>query len=158
MALIECKSAQHGVPSRWVQVDGITDEEVATARGLLDRLVGANKQVSDAVARAFIAIVEMCPGANPSDLWQHVIYRHLLGRGWNDNKWKPSVRVRLGKSFGRHLHPTPFGPRSSHPKILCERRQPVSRGIEYEHPVNQSGPLLGRQCVVWVGVYSGPSM
>jgi hypothetical protein len=30
----------------------------------------------------------MCPQANPSDLWQHVIYRHLLERGWSDQRWK----------------------------------------------------------------------
>ena len=88
MAVIECKSAQRGVPPLWVQVDDITDEEVAAARGRLDRLVETRKQVSDAVAQAFMAVVNMCPGANPSDLWQHVIYRHLLDCGWNDNKWK----------------------------------------------------------------------
>jgi hypothetical protein len=44
--------------------------------------------VSAAVAQAFIAITAMCPDTNPSDLWQHVIYRHLLIRGWSDNRWK----------------------------------------------------------------------
>ena len=88
MAIIECKSVQPNVPSRWVQVDGITDEDVAVAHARLDQLLETEKQVSDAVARAFVAVVEMCPEANPSDLWQHVIYRHLLDRGWSDNRWK----------------------------------------------------------------------
>lgn len=32
---------------------------------------------SDAVAMAFLAVARECPRANPSDLWHHVIYRHL---------------------------------------------------------------------------------
>ncbi len=88
MAKIECKSAQKGVTSCTVQVDGITDEQVAEAHAGLDRLVTTEEQVSTAVAMAFVAVVKMCPDANPSDLWQHVIYRHLLDVGWSDNRWK----------------------------------------------------------------------
>lgn len=88
MAKIECRSAQRGVPSKWVEVDGITDEEVIRAQKGLDRLLRNEEQVSTAVALAFVAVVNMCPTANPSDLWQHVIYRHLMRRGWSDNRWK----------------------------------------------------------------------
>jgi hypothetical protein len=44
--------------------------------------------VSDAVALVFVELVRHCPKANPSDLWQHVIYRHTLSLGWNDAQWK----------------------------------------------------------------------
>jgi hypothetical protein len=88
MATIECKSAQPGVPSQWVEVDGITDAEVAQACTQLDQLIDTEEQVSTAVALALVAVAEMCPAANPSDLWQHVIYRHLLDGGWSDNRWK----------------------------------------------------------------------
>ncbi|MGH7511029.1 MAG: hypothetical protein ACREMZ_16420, partial [Gemmatimonadales bacterium] len=88
MATIECKSAQRDVPSKFVTVDGITDAEVLEARAALDRLLTTEEQVSTAVARAFVSVVTMCPDANPSDLWQHVIYRHLLDCGWSDNRWK----------------------------------------------------------------------
>jgi hypothetical protein len=71
-----------------VQVDGISDDEVHMARAGLDRLLEVEEQPSTAVALAFVAAVEMCPQANPSDLWQHVIYRHLLDQGWSDNRWK----------------------------------------------------------------------
>ena len=54
----------------------------------LDTLLATEAQVSTAVAKAFIAASELSPAANPSDLWQHVIYRRLLRLGWNDNKWK----------------------------------------------------------------------
>lgn len=88
MATIECRSAQANVPSVWVEVDGITDGEVATVREFLDRRLKSERQVSTAVAKALVYGSRISPGANPSDLWQHVIYRHLLNIGWNDNKWK----------------------------------------------------------------------
>ena len=88
MAIIECHSAQFGVGSVLVQVAGITDAEVAVARHTLDTLLETEPQVSDAVAKGFAAATKLCPRANPSDLWQHVVYRHLLAQGWSDNRWK----------------------------------------------------------------------
>ena len=88
MAVIECPSAQRNVPSAWVEVPDITDDEVVVARRALDALLESEPQVSDAVAKGFAAATKLCPRANPSDLWQHVIYRHLLALGWNDNRWK----------------------------------------------------------------------
>ena len=88
MATIECKSAQPNIPSVWVEVEGVTDDEVTTIRNVLDRLLESDVQVSTAVAQALVAASRICQRANPSDLWQHVIYRHLLNMGWNDNRWK----------------------------------------------------------------------
>ena len=88
MARLECRSAQRGVPSQWVEVNGITDKQVGRARAHLDKLIAETRQVSTAVASAFVSLTTMCPTANPSDLWQHVIYRHLLAEGWSDNRWK----------------------------------------------------------------------
>jgi hypothetical protein len=88
MALLECKSSQRGVDSAWVEVDHITDAEVAKGRAKVDAYLKSEQQVSDAVAKAFIDLTAMCPRANPSDIWQHVIYRHLLESGWSDQRWK----------------------------------------------------------------------
>jgi len=88
MAILECKSAQKGIPSEWVEVECITDEEVVRARAGLDRHLTGGEQVSTAVANAFLDLARACPRANPSDLWQHVIYRHLLESGWSDQRWK----------------------------------------------------------------------
>ena len=44
-------------------------------------------QVSDAVAMAFQFAVSRCPEANPSDLWQHVIYRKFM-ESKSDQQWK----------------------------------------------------------------------
>ena len=88
MARLECRSSQPRIPSRWVDVEYITDEQVVAARSRLDSLLTQQSQVSTAVAIAFLEVTSTCPEANPSDLWQHVIYRHLLERGWNDQRWK----------------------------------------------------------------------
>jgi hypothetical protein len=99
VATIEVKSAQRGIPSEWVQVDGITDAEVKKARANLDRLITTEEQVSTAVAMAFVMVVEMCPTTNPSDLWQHVIYRHSIESGWSDNRWKRVSGFALERAF-----------------------------------------------------------
>jgi hypothetical protein len=99
MANIECTSAQAGVPSVFVDVDNITDAQVIRARKRLDDFLRSGNQISTAVADAFIEVVTACPLANPSDLWQHVIYRHLIQSGWNDNKWKRVSGFALERAF-----------------------------------------------------------
>ncbi|MBU3077821.1 BsaWI family type II restriction enzyme [Sphingomonas quercus] len=88
MATIEVVSAQRGIPSVWVEIDGIDDRQVTEAKRHFDELLESEKQISDAVALAFVNIVNVCPAANPSDLWQHVIYRHACYLGFSDNRWK----------------------------------------------------------------------
>lgn len=77
-----------GVDSVWVEVDCITDAEAAQFRQELEHRIAVAPQVSDAVASVFADLTAHCPDANPSDLWQHIIYRHLLTLGWSDNRWK----------------------------------------------------------------------
>ena len=105
MAIIECRSAQPGVPSVAVEVSGITDSEVTQARQMLDDCLNEESQVADGVAAGFIAIVKMCPQANPSDLWLHVVYRHLLDSGWSDNRWKRVSGYALERAFSRIYQP-----------------------------------------------------
>lgn len=87
MANIEVRSSQRGVDSAWVEVECITDAEVMSFRRELDRRLELQGP-SDAVAAVLVELTRACPKANPSDLWQHVIYRHLLAEGWSDNRWK----------------------------------------------------------------------
>lgn len=105
MAAIECQSAQSGVASVWVDVPGITDTEVSIARNTLETLLETESQVSDAVAKGFAAAAKLCPRANPSDLWQHVIYRHLLAIGWSDNRWKRVSGFALERSLALIYRP-----------------------------------------------------
>jgi hypothetical protein len=109
MAFIECASAQRGIPSVFVEVDHITDAQVHRARRRLDQLVEGEGQISTAVARAFLEVAAECPYANPSDLWQHVIYRHLISSGWSDNRWKRvsgfALERALVELYGPRLQP-----------------------------------------------------
>ncbi len=88
VARIEVKSSQHGISSVWIEIENVTDRQCQKIYATLDSLLSTERQVSDAVAKAFQLAIELCPGANPSDLWHHLIYRHLLDRGFSDQRWK----------------------------------------------------------------------
>ena len=111
MANIEVQSSQKGIPSAWVKIDCITDAKVAQFRQeLSNRLLFQGP--SDAVADVFVELTHHCPDANPSDLWQHVIYRHLMAvEEWSDNKWKRVSGFALERALVRLYQPrlTPLG-------------------------------------------------
>ena len=77
----------------------------------LDARIAQSGQVSDAVAAVFAELTNHCPTANPSDLWHHVIYRHLLSRGWSDNRWKRVSGFALERALQLVYQPrlTPLG-------------------------------------------------
>lgn len=99
MATIECRSAQGNVASEWVEVADITDKQVSDARACLDKRLKTEDQISTGLALGFLDSAAMCPIANPSDLWQHVIYRHLLQSGWSDQRWKRVSGFALERAF-----------------------------------------------------------
>jgi hypothetical protein len=99
MALVECRSAQRGVESSLVEIDHLTDEQLVAGRARLDELLTGQDQISTAVAQAFIELTTDAPKANPSDLWQHVIYRHLLDSAWSDQRWKRVSGFALERVF-----------------------------------------------------------
>lgn len=82
------KSAQLGIASAWVDVDYVTQAEAAQFQQELENRIAGPGQISDAVAAVYAELTRHCPDANPSDLWHHIIYRHLLSLGWSDNRWK----------------------------------------------------------------------
>ena len=69
-------------------IDHITDDQLQAARDDLDERLEGDDQISTSVALVFVHLMRECPRANPSDLWQHVVYRHLLESGWSDQRWK----------------------------------------------------------------------
>lgn len=82
-----------------MEIEEITDVQVAEARKRLDELLENEEQISDAVAKAYVELTTNCPKTNPSDLWQHVIYRHLLESGWSDQRWKRVSGFALERVF-----------------------------------------------------------
>jgi hypothetical protein len=90
MARIEVTSvhAQRQGESVWVEVEHVSEAELADIRRELAKQVKVERQVADAVANSFVYAVQQCPLANPSDVWQHLIYRGMLLLGYTDQQWK----------------------------------------------------------------------
>lgn len=43
--------------------------------------------------------MKLCSKANPSDIWQHIIYRHFLDYGMSDQQWKRVSGFALERAF-----------------------------------------------------------
>lgn len=58
-----------------------------------------------------MVVARESPKANPSDLWQHVIYRRLLELGWSDQRWKRVSGFALERAIVEIYAPRllPFG-------------------------------------------------
>lgn len=86
MATIKLTSTD-GKTSVKVQLDNITDTEYEDIQDVFRDLL-ATKQAYRAISEAFQYAITLCPDANPSDIWQHVIYRTYLAEGKNEQSWK----------------------------------------------------------------------
>lgn len=59
-----------------VDLDNVSKEQYQQISDYFVPLVNQPKLKSrDAIGRAFVMATEVCPNANPSDLWHHVLYR-----------------------------------------------------------------------------------
>ena len=61
----------------------------------------------EAIADGYVYAVELCPTANPSDIWQHIIYRTYIEEGNNEQSWKRAsgqgFEVAFAKIYNPHL-------------------------------------------------------
>ena len=70
-----------------VELENITEEQYKSIqKELLEKL--SSEQAYSAISHAYTFAVNLCPQANPSDLWQHVIYRTFIDSGRNEQSWK----------------------------------------------------------------------
>ena len=88
-----------GIPSVWIKIEGITDKDYNKARLAFKCLINSEKQISDAVSKFFQLLVKTFPSANPSDLWQHVVYRQFLHFGNREQQWKRISGYALERVF-----------------------------------------------------------
>jgi hypothetical protein len=90
MAKIEIKPTafKPGAKSVWVELDCISDTELKEMKQMLRDELSSGKDVSDAFAHAFVSAISHCKKANPSDVWQHIVYRTALEIGFSDQQWK----------------------------------------------------------------------
>jgi len=66
-----------------------------------------------AIAHGFTFAVNLCPNENPSDLWQHVIYRIFIEGGRNEQSWKRASGQGFEYAFSNIYNPrlTEYGVR-----------------------------------------------
>ena len=72
-----------------VELEGITDEQYKLISDALIAGLEREKKAFIAVAKAMMTATQLCPQANPADLWVHLIYREFRERaGRSDQSWK----------------------------------------------------------------------
>jgi hypothetical protein len=72
-----------------VHISGITPEQYQLISDLLGAELQRTSQTYIGVANAMVKAVELCPNANPADLWVHLIYNQFRYRfKRSDQSWK----------------------------------------------------------------------
>ena len=71
-----------------VQIDNVTEQNY---KDIVDHFYGLLEnptiKLRDSICTAFCRAVQICPTANPSDLWHHIIYRSFLRYGCSSQSW-----------------------------------------------------------------------
>lgn len=102
---------------------------------LVDQLNKKTK-ARDAIAETFLFSVDLCPNANPSDIWHHIIYRKFLGasKGADSGQsWRRTSGEALESFFAKYYNRLllPNGIRLKHLIARTEKRRAlVKMGLE----------------------------
>jgi hypothetical protein len=87
-----------------VTLDGIEDSQYdAIKKELIERL--KQEQAYSAISHAYVFALNLCPNANPSDIWQHVIYRTFMDTGKNEQSWKRASGQGFEEAFVEMYNP-----------------------------------------------------
>ena len=70
-----------------VVLENVTDDQYALVLKFLSERLAAGDKAFEAIAATFIKAIELCPDANPSDLWRYLLYRPYLAQH-SDQSWK----------------------------------------------------------------------
>lgn len=80
-------------------LDNVTDAQYDEISNYFVPLINDKKLKSrDAIGRAFVLATQVCPNANPSDLWHHVLYRIYIREKFGTNPNQSWVRT-SGEAF-----------------------------------------------------------
>lgn len=72
-----------------VEIEGVQPDQYQHISEILVRGLERNEPAYHAVSQAMQAAVQLCPQANPADLWVHVVYREFrTTAGRSDQSWK----------------------------------------------------------------------
>lgn len=93
-----------------VEVEHVTEQEYAAIKKEFETHLQAG-QAYVAIAKAFALAINLCPQANPSDIWQHIIYRIFIEGGRNEQSWKRASGQAFETAFAEIYNPrlSPYG-------------------------------------------------
>lgn len=87
-----------------VDVENVPDKSYELIRQNFLRLL-KDRKAFEAIADAYVYAVELCPIANPSDVWQHIIYRTYIEQGNNEQSWKRASGQGFEEAFAKIYNP-----------------------------------------------------
>lgn len=87
-----------------VDVENVSDKNYMSIKNRLIELL-ATKKPYEAISDTFVYAVELCPNANPSDIWQHMIYRTYINEGNNEQSWKRASGQGFEVAFAKIYNP-----------------------------------------------------
>ena len=87
-----------------VDVEHVPDKSYKIIKEKFIRLLKV-KRAFEAIAEAYVYAVQLCPKANPSDVWQHIIYRIYIEQGNNEQSWKRASGQGFEEAFAKIYNP-----------------------------------------------------
>jgi len=100
-----------------VELEGVAPEEYQHISDVLIEGLERNEPAYNAVAQAMLTATQLCPQANPADLWVHAVYReYRLRAERSDQSWK---RV-SGQAF-EYVLLSSYAPRLAQRDIVFRR-------------------------------------
>jgi hypothetical protein len=87
-----------------VDVENVSDKSYELIRTNFIKSLQKHKPY-EAIAEAFVYALELCPKANPSDIWQHIIYRTYIDEGNNEQSWKRASGQGFEVAFAKIYNP-----------------------------------------------------
>lgn len=87
-----------------VDVENVSDKNYELIRTNFILLLKEQKPY-ESISEAFVYGIELCPQANPSDIWQHIIYRTYIEQGNNEQSWKRASGQGFEVAFAKIYNP-----------------------------------------------------
>jgi hypothetical protein len=87
-----------------VDVTNVSDAEYSAIKQNFLTLLTTHKAYQ-AISNGFVYAVNLCPKANPSDVWQHIIYRIYMDKTNNEQSWKRASGQGFEEAFASIYNP-----------------------------------------------------
>lgn len=119
-----------------IEIINITNEEYNSINEYLVDQLAKTLKARDAIAETFLFSVKLCPNANPSDIWHHIIYRKFIDASQGSDpgqSWRRTSGEALESFFVKYYNKLliPEGIRLKH--LIArpdKRRSLIAMGLE----------------------------